>query len=172
MSLILAIAASCLCARSYWTGDSFAWIWNQEEVATQHVRTLSSGRGGIAFCTCLTTDGTDVPIGVVHYASSDPSYAGIDSDRSAWRHPFIVFHESTDPLDNRWTFAVPIWSILLILLIWPAARARAALRASDRRRAGLCLRCGYDLRATADRCPECGQAIPMRAQPLDERKIT
>jgi hypothetical protein len=61
---------------------------------------------------------------------------------------------------------VILWSIVLGLnslawgygLSWLASRvfdARGA-RAAHRRRFGLCLRCGYDLRATPDQCPECG----------------
>jgi hypothetical protein len=53
------------------------------------------------------------------------------------------------------TLAIP--SLWLALAIW--GLRRAALRG----RKGFCVACGYDLRATPDRCPECG-ATPVVAK--------
>jgi hypothetical protein len=54
---------------------------------------------------------------------------------------------------------VPLWSILLPSavppILWLARRKRAPAPMSA------CTACGYDLRATPDRCPECG-AVPAR----------
>jgi hypothetical protein len=51
---------------------------------------------------------------------------------------------------------VPAWLLPLAFFIPPLTWSRRAWRGRRRRRAGECLNCGYDLRATPERCPECG----------------
>jgi hypothetical protein len=54
---------------------------------------------------------------------------------------------------------IPIWMIIVPLVsfgLWGGLRLAPARRRSSRRRRGECAKCGYDLRATPERCPECG----------------
>ena len=50
----------------------------------------------------------------------------------------------------------PYWLPQTASAILPTLWLVLRLRARRRRRTGLCPTCGYDLRATPDRCPECG----------------
>ena len=43
--------------------------------------------------------------------------------------------------------------------IWAIWVVRAFRRDKRRSRLGLCMRCGYDLSHSTDRCPECGEPI-------------
>jgi hypothetical protein len=64
-----------------------------------------------------------------------------------------------------WYVQLPYWSVVALTCLPLALRGRYWLAGRRRARAGLCRNCGYDLRATPDRCPECGRATaPSRAR--------
>jgi hypothetical protein len=89
-----------------------------------------------------------------------------------WKHTVDkphTYYRSTDPLLQRLGFtcniqidewmahhvaSCPLWLIAVLTGILPIVgiKRRSGTQVSD----GVCTSCGYDLRATPDRCPECG----------------
>ncbi|HYE18296.1 MAG TPA: hypothetical protein VEA69_07615 [Tepidisphaeraceae bacterium] len=59
-----------------------------------------------------------------------------------------------------WSVVAPHWLLAGVFAILPAGRAIAWRRRRNRRAPGHCRHCGYDLRATPERCPECGREPP------------
>lgn len=67
-----------------------------------------------------------------------------------------------------WRAQAPHWALYIVLGMLCAVRFAVPFmrwrRARIRTRTGLCLLCGYDLRATPDRCPECGSVPETKPQ--------
>jgi hypothetical protein len=51
------------------------------------------------------------------------------------------------------------WFLVMLAAVIPATWVASTLRQRRRARERRCLNCGYDLRASGERCPECGTAV-------------
>lgn len=68
------------------------------------------------------------------------------------RHPVMGLR------GNYREFGIPLWFVIAFTAIAPSWWTAGWRRARKARAKGLCTSCGYDLRATPNRCPECGTA--------------
>ena len=87
--------------------------------------------------------------------------------------PLLRMYSNPPPDPPHWEFAGIVFengpTIMLFLPIWLLTAGALApglfvawriWARRWRRRRGHCAKCGYDLRASSDRCPECGTQIP------------
>jgi hypothetical protein len=84
---------------------------------------------------------------------------------SVWKFGFLRADMGSE-LGYRSTvreWAFPMELPALLFAAFPALTIRRALRRRNRRQRGRCLECGYDLRASTKRCPECGRPITLNA---------
>jgi hypothetical protein len=158
-------------------GDTLEWRDYSADGRSYDVRAVRSSRGGLQWawlhCEGLTYTGRErgrfrwFREPAVKYPLYDRSRSANVRARGALGFE-VVRDEAgagtgagTSPRQFRvWrTVTVPLYALVLLLGLAPAVSFGRRLRARARRNRGLCHRCGYDLRATPDRCPECG-AVP------------
>jgi hypothetical protein len=97
---------------------------------------------------------------IFRYSSGDPlefseplSFLRIDRNLHACGFRFISSIRTHLTVRG---FVVPDAAIAVLFAVMPITSISMVLRHRRRRRAGVCVVCNYDLRATPERCPECG----------------
>jgi hypothetical protein len=85
---------------------------------------------------------------------------------NGWYLHYLDKHPSAWPTEpdysfNLFDFTIPFAGIIVIASIWPLVTvilwSRQRVFAYRTNQIGRCAKCGYDLRATPHRCPECGE---------------
>ena len=153
VSTLLCAATVGLWVRSYGRVDRFDCVYG----ATWH--SFSTGRGFFDIESAKYDGDAVLPQGLTWTPWGGPQSA---AQQSVFVHlvgyrgrsNFLGF--SWGPADNLYIIAGPIWPLTLATAMLPSW-GLIVLRFRRRRRVkGLCVNCGYDLRATPHRCPECG----------------
>jgi hypothetical protein len=182
LSLLVAVAAAGLWVRGWWAFDQAYVRFNGERRPTN--RRAGWGvewrnfHGGF-WATVSGGDNVDWPVPiepaaaissdqVINYIPPAPSVTPKEWVATEWGVSFGIgsINYSDVMLARKGRFwglqiGMPHWLLLAIASALPAAwawryRRRRARKA--RLAANKCVHCGYDLRATPDRCPECGRA--------------
>ena len=173
LSLLLCAAMLTSWVRSYWVGDQ--WIWSDGADRPPHVYrmghryvvTLVRGHLYVMHDTSWWFPPQFRYIQVDNLAAALPpsvarrsvlgfewaEYTGTPGPSSVFMPPFLLYR----------IIGVPHWFLAVCAVLLPCPFLIGRWRLHCRLRQGLCPICGYDLRASKNRCPECGTLIP--AQP-------
>jgi hypothetical protein len=158
-SLVLCLAMLALWVRSYWIADLAGRCGFAKSV------NFASISGGLLLDLSGPPDPDDVMGRTLPYYYFNSGTSG-----GSFRDEMFRFRAGIDvPSGDRWVRA-PHWFIALLLsplpLLWVREyrRRRWALE-------GRCAGCGYDLRATPERCPECGAERAMAPRRVMSRRM-
>lgn len=154
--------SALLCA-----GAAFLWVRSYSTLERFHLRTLPVFG--------ITNTCGEMSVWEVELNNEERT----SSSMEAWRLQRYSFDKPATPLHQtrflpgfallgahpgaaKWTFAIRHGVVVTLSLILPLYRGIAMIRRRKRTIPGFCSCCGYDLRASTDRCPECGTPIPVR----------
>jgi hypothetical protein len=157
-SLTICLALLAMMAVSYW------WAMAFERRESMRDDSAGISRGVISYTRliALTSDAAlPYPLGwsVTSYEADDYAYRMRASGGESWAG--FGFLQTTFQFGggskNHYTcIMIPAWFPAAIAAALPVWRLHLWRRRAARSRDGRCPACGYDLRATPDRCPECG----------------
>jgi hypothetical protein len=146
-SLVLCVATVALWVRSYLVADTWAWQSTRTAVGA------ATCRGKLDLFRDRRSSADRFPPPRWHITGS-PLGRHAPSLLPGFAH---FRHVSDWQILNG--VQVPLWALTIVVGLLPAGTLRATWRRrreARRSQAGLCPACGYDLRATPERCPECG----------------
>jgi hypothetical protein len=172
LSLLLFAAVCVAWVRSYRMTEQLAWR------RTDGYRAIRSAHGSVVVVLDISDWSNQPPASYgLSYTREPPSAAvnalidmlvlNVDPGDTwvEWRRGGFVWYRWSGRFGGSSIARgiAPFWSLAMITALlptaWGTSRLRSRVRARRLGRLRRCTSCGYDLRATPGRCPECGLAV-------------
>ena len=151
---LLTLAAAAGWALSHRSGYGAGRYLTGDEPAINAIHV----HDGVVSCFTIVSD--DPPAGTGNwnwwFFSNDSSYyREVEAENGFWG---FGYGEGSGPFQTSYRcWAAPMWSITLLCALACVFLGRAYRRTFFP--PGTCRNCGYDLRASPERCPECGSGV-------------
>ena len=159
LSLLLCAVVCVLWVRSYWRQDYVGYDLRGEQNGIDRI-VWSSNWGWMWVVRCRDdTLLSSLPTHDFYWDSAKALRSLVESQGFA-----VDWEWQVTGTTGPWEVGVylPHWFVALLAAVPPVAWQISARRRRHMLAPGLCPACGYDLRATPDRCPECGTAVDTR----------
>jgi len=187
VSLLLCLGTVGVWVRSGWVSDKLIWSDWPEDRSLLDVKTIWCSRGGVQFGAWHYLDASIYARDEGHFtydrepATEYPTY-GDELGKHLFTKPRRYAGRGFEwiPQTNvrlSWSnnfkaalssLTLPLYFPTLLFALLPAhyfLRVRRRRRIASRLARGCCVFCGYDLRASAGRCPECGRESGLTGRP-------
>jgi hypothetical protein len=178
VSLLIALLCVAAWVRGYWVCDNIIWLTRFGYLAGEF-------QTGQVIASQERPSWMAAPVANRHYTSAPESPATWTTRRkpslSLGEKAFFsmpgLLYVHTDNWeyngDDRRQIVLSWWLPILIFSLLPSRwlfQLGFSIRRWRRQRKGLCRQCGYDLRASKEKCPECGTPVPAAssAGPADD----
>jgi hypothetical protein len=168
ISLLLFAASSVIMIRGLFTSEGFQRSYHDRKIHRHFYIVFFSGHDRLGFERSVTVYPATYDADGVVWSDYTMTYSRVSAARRAvkpagpitrwlWLNHTHGLDASGNIRDDT-TFVVHDLLVVLATAILPVFWLRHFIRGRQSK-VGFCPNCGYDLRATPDRCPECG-AIP------------
>jgi hypothetical protein len=181
ISLLLCLATAVLWVRSYFKGDHFGRMISSDTPQRFRwtIQSVQIGKGGVGWHQIVwsappsmrSSDPNLIRDMPMNHLRPPPSYPDFTNPADSPRRnkTFLGFKLDRDfggfpkgATFRRTIIIVPFWSVALLCFLLASPWLIHLYRHYRRAKLGFCTHCGYDLRASSEICPECGQAKPFR----------
>jgi 4-amino-4-deoxy-L-arabinose transferase-like glycosyltransferase len=172
ISLLLCIAVSALWVCSYSKEFAMSYGWGKH--GEPHLVVLGFDVGHVRLVTKVDHDHWNEYSPRGFWVTYDPHTARNDSECVLWYDIYDIWHSGGffftggkgGPTECvLQLLVIPPWFLVALTALLPIAWLLCRIFLRRRYPLGHCRVCGYDLRATSDRCPECG-TIPEKAKQI------